>query len=116
MARAGQDLAGVVSFHGALQTEHPAQPGNVKAKVLVCAGDADPLVPPEQVAALEKEMKDAKADAKVIHYPNAKHSFTNPNADKVGMEAIGYNAAADKKSWQDMQAFFKEIFASGAPQ
>ena len=27
MARRGQDLNGVVSFHGALETEHPAQPG-----------------------------------------------------------------------------------------
>jgi dienelactone hydrolase len=52
----------------------------------------------------------------VIHYPNAKHSFTNPNADKVGMDPIGYNKAADEKSWQDMQAFFKEIFGAAAPQ
>jgi dienelactone hydrolase len=116
MARRGQDLLGVVSFHGGLETEHPAEPGAVKAKVLVCAGDADPLVPPEQVQKFEQEMKKANADCKVIHYPNAKHAFTNPAADNAGIDALGYNKAADEKSWQDMQAFFKEIFGSrGTP-
>src|SRR5436190_5934240 len=114
MARRGQELVGVVSFHGNLETEHPAQPGAVKAKVLVCTGDADPLVPAEQVQKLEKEMKDAGADAKIIHYPDAKHAFTNPNADKYGMPPIGYNKAADEKSWNDMQQFFKELFG-GSP-
>src|SRR6185312_3867378 len=37
MARAGADLA-VVSFHGSLGTQTPAQPGKVKARVLVLAG------------------------------------------------------------------------------
>src|SRR5438477_75828 len=60
--------------------------------------------------------KVAGADIKVIQYPDAKHAFTNPNADKVGMDALGYNKAADEKSWQDMQAFLKEIFGGGAPQ
>jgi dienelactone hydrolase len=120
MARRGQELLGVVSFHGALDTEHPAQSGAVKAKVLACTGDADPLVPREQVEKFEKEMKDAAADLKLIHYPDAKHAFTNPAADKVGMDAIGYNKAADEKSWNDMLQFFKELFgevpAGGQPK
>src|SRR6266700_1172090 len=37
MARAGADLAAVVTFHGALATKTPAQPGKVKARVLVLA-------------------------------------------------------------------------------
>lgn len=110
MARRGQDLLGVVSFHGVLDTEHPAQSGQVKAKILACTGDADSFVPPEQVQKFVKEMLDAHVDAQVIHYPNAKHAFTNPAADKVGMEAIGYNKAADERSWNDMQAFFRELF------
>ena len=48
MARAGADLAAVVTFHGALATQTPAQPGKVKACILVLAGAADPFVPPEQ--------------------------------------------------------------------
>src|ERR1044071_4439221 len=53
MARAGADLAAVVTFHGALATKTPAQPGKVKARVLVLAGDADPFVPPDQVEAFK---------------------------------------------------------------
>lgn len=116
MARDGQDLKGVVSFHGALDTKQPARQGAVKPRVLVLHGDADPLVPPAQVEALEQEMKSAGASATVIRYPGAKHSFTNPDADKVGMEAVGYQQAADEKSWADMKAFFAEIFGPANPK
>ena len=53
----GADLKAVVSFHGVLATKMPAQPGQVKASVLVCTGADDPLAPPEQVAAFENEMR-----------------------------------------------------------
>src|SRR3989442_8720309 len=35
MARGGADLAAVVTFHGALATQAPAQSGKVKARILV---------------------------------------------------------------------------------
>ncbi|MEA2736119.1 MAG: hypothetical protein QOE14_2570 [Humisphaera sp.] len=114
LARAGEDIKGVVSFHGGLDTKQPAQEGQVKAKILVLHGAADPLVPPEQVRAFEEEMKKAKADYKIIPYEGAKHAFTNPNADKVGIAALGYNKAADEESWQDMQSFFNKIFGPAA--
>src|ERR1700683_2520585 len=40
--------AGVVSFHGLLKTARPATAGEVKAKILVCTGSADPLGPAQQ--------------------------------------------------------------------
>ena len=46
----------------------------------------------------------------VVSYPGAKHSFTNPAADKAGMDALAYNAEADQKSWAAMLELFKEIF------
>src|SRR3990167_507826 len=113
MARYGLDLDGVVSFHGSLATETPAQPGQVKARVLVCNGAADTMVTAEQIAAFELEMKAAGVDYRLINYEGATHSFTNPAADALGEKfgmPIAYNAAADQKSWQDMQDFFKEIF------
>jgi dienelactone hydrolase len=113
MARYGMDLAGVVSFHGGLATTSPAKPGAVKAKVLVLTGGADRFVPPEQVESFEKEMKAAGADFRVVSYPGALHSFTNPDAydyaKKFNMP-VGYNATADKESWAEMQKFFKEVF------
>jgi len=113
MARLGVDLKGVVSFHGSLGTDDPAQPGAVKAKVLVCHGAADSFVTAEQIADFKKEMESAGVDYKFIAYEGALHSFTNPDADRYAKEfglGVGYNAAADQGSWADMQEFFKRIF------
>lgn len=115
MARLGIDLKGVVSFHGGLATENPAQAGAVKARVLVCHGAADQLVPPRQIEDFKKEMEAAGVDYKLIAYEGAAHSFTNPDADRYAKEfglPVGYNAAADQKSWADMKAFFSAIFGN----
>ena len=114
MAREGVDLKGVVSFHGGLAPVKPAQKGAVKAKVLVLNGGADTFVPQEQIAAFKEEMEAAGVDYTFISYPEALHSFTNPDADRVAKEfnmKIGYNADADKQSWKEMRKFLKEIFA-----
>src|SRR5204863_9918297 len=73
MARAGADLKAVGTFHGALATQTPAEPGKVKAKLLVQTGTADPMVPADAVAAFEKEMTAAGAKYRVITYAGAKH-------------------------------------------
>jgi len=112
MARQGADLAAVVTFHGDLTTDHPAKPGKVKAQLLVLTGADDPFVPAEKVAAFKKEMDAARAKYRVISYPGAKHSFTNPDADAFGKKfslPLAYNAAADKASWQEAQKFLADI-------
>jgi len=112
MARQGEDLAGVVSFHGLLDTDHPAQPGKVVAQVLVLTGADDPFVPAVSVAAFKKEMDAAGANYRVISYPGAKHSFTNPDADAFGKKfniPLAYNSAADKASWQESQNFLAKV-------
>lgn len=114
MALEGADLNGVVSFHGDLPTDSVKNPQDVKARILVCNGAADPLNPPEKVEAFEKSMNNANIDCKLINYPNAKHSFTNPAADSIGKKygiPLAYNKAADEKSWNDMKNFFNEIFS-----
>ncbi len=113
MARQGADLKGVVSFHGSLTAVKPAQPGSVKAKVLVLTGDADKFVTPEQVEAFKKEMNSAGADFRVTSYPDALHSFTNPDATELGKKfnmPIAYNAKADEGSWSEMRGFLNKIF------
>ena len=113
MARSGIDLARVASFHGMLATANPVHEGAVKIKILVMTGADDPFVPPEQVDNFKKEMDAAKVDYKLIVYPGAKHSFTNPGADKYGKEfklPLAYNKEADEASWKEMQAFFQQIF------
>src|SRR6267143_1019887 len=106
-ARSGADLEAVVSFHGALATKSPAEPGRVRARVLVLTGDADPFVPKEQVEAFTQEMKAAGAKFQVITYPGVKHGFTNQDAGKAGMDALDYNEAADNKAWAEMLEMFK---------
>ncbi len=113
MARAGLPLKAVVSFHGSLGTDHPAKPGQIKAKIRVFTGAADPMAPADVVTAFEKEMQDAQADYKLVSYPGAMHSFTNPDADKFGKQfdmPLKYDASADHDSWTQTLAFFKEIF------
>ena len=110
LARDGAPLRGVVSFHGGLETPRPAVAGQVKAKILVCTGADDPFVPVAQVNALAEEMTKAQADWQIISYGGTVHSFTNPDADRVGVPGIAYSTLADERSWKAMAAFFEEIF------
>lgn len=114
-AKQGADLKGVVSFHGNLSGV-PAQKGLLKAKVLVCHGEADKFVSPQEVAAFKKGMDSVGADYTFKTYANATHAFTNPGSTETGKKfnmPIEYNAAADTASWNDMKTFFGQIFTSG---
>jgi dienelactone hydrolase len=110
LARAGADLAGVVSFHGTLDTPLPAAPGAVKAKILVCHGAVDPYVKPEAVHGFLQEMEAAKVDYQLIMYSGAVHAFTQKSAGDDPSKGAAYNANADRRSWQLMRDFFAEIF------
>lgn len=114
MARDGVDLQGVASFHGALDSGEPAKPGAVKAEVLVFNGGSDKFVPLESIQAFTKEMIDAGADFTFHSLPEALHSFTNPDADRLAAEfklPLAYQEKADKESWRDTLAFFNRIFS-----
>lgn len=109
-ARMGKDLAGVASFHGALGAQNPAQPGSVKARVLVATGGADPMVPPEQVGAFAQEMATAGVDLQLLSFPGVQHSFTNPDSTAVGQQfemPLAYDEAADKTSWNALMEFIR---------
>ena len=113
MALEGANLKGVVSFHGDLPTESVKNPEQVKAKILVCNGADDPFNPAKKVDAFKDAMDKAGIDYKLINYPGAEHSFTNPAADSLGKKfnlPLAYNKQADEKSWEAMQNFFKKIF------
>lgn len=114
MAKLGDDLAGVVSFHGNLNVV-PANKDLLKARILVCHGADDPFVPQKEVDAFKKQMDSIGASDKYVFkaYPGAVHAFTNPDATENGKKfniPIAYNAAADSASWSDMKSFFGTIF------
>jgi len=109
LARSGANIAGIVSFHGGLDSPAPADGKNIKCKVSVQAGADDPFQKPEDLTAFENEMRDAKVDWEITFYGGAVHSFTQPDPGFVNPGAK-YNEKADKRSWQAMKTFFAEIF------
>jgi dienelactone hydrolase len=110
LARTGADFAGVVSFHGLLSTDSPQDAANIRAKVLVLSGAADPVVPDDQVTEFEDALRAAPTvDWQLIRYSGAMHAFTQPEANAPDHGAA-YQQAADRRSWAAMRAFFGEIF------
>ena len=111
--RLGDDLKGVVSFHGSLLGT-PARKDLLRSKILVCHGNADKFVTPDMVAAFKKQMDSIGAVYTFIGYDSATHAFTNPastvNGKKFNMP-IAYNAKADTASWEAMKTFFAGVFA-----
>jgi dienelactone hydrolase len=114
LARDGAQVAGVVSFHGNLDTPNPADAKKIKAKVLVLHGADDPYTSQEQLLAFMKEMRDAKTDWQMDIYGNSVHGFTMPDAGSNTASGMAYNEKADKRSWEAMKAFFVEIFYGGS--
>ena len=110
LARSGAELAGAVSFHGNLDSKTPEDAKNIKCKILVLHGADDPSVPPAQVAAFKKEMDDARVDWHMISYGGAVHAFTNPASGNDLSRGAAYNEKADKRSFEVLKVFLKEIF------
>ena len=112
MARLGEPLKGVVSFHGNL-VGVPVKKESLKADVLICHGEADQFVPAAEVASFKKQMDSVGASYTFKSYANATHAFTNPMADEKAKKysmPIAYNAAADTASFNEMKMFFNKIF------
>ena len=109
LARAGEELTAVVSFHGLLDTARPAE-APVHPRILVCHGDQDPMVPRQQVVAFWEEMDAAGANWHFHAYSGVKHGFTDPASDSRGLAAVGYDASADRQSWAAMLSLFDELF------
>ena len=110
LALAGEPLQGVVSFHGALPTPTADACGKIKCKVLVCHGAADGFISSETIEKFRSAMDEGKADWQMVSYGGARHSFTNPGADKRGIDGLKYDANAERRSWAHMQMFFGELF------
>jgi dienelactone hydrolase len=110
LARSGAALSAVVSLHGGLASSRPQDAINIKARVLVCHGAADPLVPPPQLADFALHMASAGVDWQIHAYAGVVHGFTNPEADHAGTPALAYDADADRHSWQAMLRLFAEVF------
>ncbi|MCC6437682.1 MAG: dienelactone hydrolase family protein [Acidimicrobiales bacterium] len=111
LARGGAPLKAVVGFHSGLATARPDDASNITGKVLVCIGTEDPLIPPDQRADFEKEMRAGGVDWRMNLYGGAAHSFTNPSASAMGVPGIEYHEPTDLRSWDAMLDLFNETLA-----
>lgn len=110
-ARAGLPVRAVVSFHGGLGAGSAPAPATLGAAVLVLHGADDPLVPAEEVAAFQQEMRTAGADWQLVAYGNAKHSFTDPAAGDDRSKPFFHEPIAAQRAWAAATAFLAEQFA-----
>lgn len=111
LAREGAPIALAASFHGILASGRPATAETpVKARILVCHGDADPLVPREQVLDFWQEMDAAGGNWHFHAYAGVKHGFTDPDSEARGKDFLGYNASADRQSWLALTALLDEVY------
>ena len=111
LARSGSPVSGIVTFHGGLDSPAPADAKNIKGKLLVLHGAADPYEAPADFAAFHKELADAKVDWQLVEYGGAVHCFTDQTAGTDPAKGCAYDAVADARSWAAMRSFFDEIFA-----
>lgn len=109
IARLGEEIAGVVSFHGIFSPPGNTSGNSINAKVLVLHGWDDPMATPAQVIALTEELTAMSADWQLHGYGNTMHAFTNPDANDADRGTI-YNESADRRSWAAMREFLAELF------
>lgn len=110
MAYGGLDVRAVVAFHGSLPSLPEQDADKLKAVINIEHGGADPFIPVEQVQLFKQRLDAVDADYEFHEYAGVKHSFTNPDADKRGMDALKYDADADHQSWRNMQNTLERVF------
>ncbi|ORW85284.1 dienelactone hydrolase [Mycobacterium sp. IEC1808] len=117
LARAGTDLAVVVGFHPRLATPRPSDAANITAKVLVCIGTEDPLIPVGERLVFEEQMRAAGVDWRMNLYGGAQHSFTHPEVDRIEVPGLRFDELSAERSWRAMLDLFDEAFHTGrSPQ
>ena len=82
LARSGADIAGVVTFHGGLDTHDAGQARHGEGQRAGAQRRRRPAAPTGDIAAFEKEMDAAGADWQFVNFSGAVHCFALPDANK----------------------------------
>lgn len=107
LARSGADFRAAASFHGLFKPPGLA-PNKIIPKVAAFHGWDDPMVPPDDVVALGKELTGAGCDWQIHVYGNVAHGFTNPNASELQIDGVRYNELAARRSWASLEDLLDE--------
>ena len=114
LARLNIGLAAVVAFHPGLAGVPEHDDRKIACRVMVCAGDEDPLIPPASREKFVALMRASGADWQFLLYSHAGHSFTDKDVDALRMNGFSYHAPTDRRSWAAMRDLFEEVFGPGA--
>ncbi|MFC6010824.1 dienelactone hydrolase family protein [Nocardia lasii] len=100
-------VAAVAGFHGGrLATDDPTSAHTVvdliTAEVYLAHADADPGLPPEQIARLDTALTTAGITFRTEVYPGAHHGFTQSDTDV-------YNPEADARHWTELGELFTRV-------
>ena len=98
-ARLGIDAA--ASFHGTLMGQHVDEVSKIACPVSFHYGDADPVVPMDEVTAIQKAFA-GRSNADIAVYEGAGHNFAMPRKE-------GYKPAVAKESRERVLRCFKSI-------
>jgi dienelactone hydrolase len=116
MARLNAGLAAVVAFHPALTNLPERDERNISCRVMVCAGDEDPLIPIPSRERFAELMRASGADWQFLLFGSAGHSFTDKDVDALGMTGFAYHPPTDRRSWAAMRELLAEAFGAPAPE
>lgn len=101
LARTGVALGAVIGFHASLPPGTVETNRRITGRVLMCMGTADPIVSADDRHAFEAAMIEAETVQWGMElYGGVGHTFTNPEADLLGMPGIKFDAFADARSWR----------------
>lgn len=108
LAASGADVKAVATFHAGIPDVTADQARKIKARMLICHGEADGFIPKEKITAFRSALDAAKTNYDFVAYPGAVHGFTVEGAEKRGVPGLKYDANADKQSWDSMLKLFQE--------
>jgi dienelactone hydrolase len=109
LARAGADVAAVVSVHGVLATPAPARKGDLKAAILVLHGAADPISPKEHRDMFEAEMDAAGGRWYSLTFGNVPHAYTDVGVNRPPVAV--YDEPATRHGYTLAFGFIEDAFA-----
>jgi dienelactone hydrolase len=110
LARAGAPLAAVAGFHAGVLPGSAADDKAIRARLLLCHGEEDPIVPPSQIQDFTRRLTEAGVDWQLHLYGGVGHSFTNPEIDAWNLPGFRYHENADRRSWAALLQTFSEVF------
>ena len=110
LALTGADIKAAIGFHSGLTVTSPGDAKHIRAKILALLGADDPSIPPSDRSAFEGMLRETGVDWQMTLYGGVVHSFTNPNADRLGRpEFARYDANADARSWMQMKNLLTDV-------